>query len=105
MVQNSSTNPILACTLTTEELATRKLDIRQTLLSQVQESNPLSNGHQLIFINTNNTKQDIATFIAAEQQCCSFLSFELVELPDNNQLSLDITGPNGTKEFIAKVML
>lgn len=105
MVQNSSTNPVIACTLTTEELATRKLDIRQTLLSQVQESNALASGQQLVFSNAEDVKQNIVAFIAAEQQCCSFLNFELSELPDSNQLSLDITGPEGTKEFIAKVML
>ena len=105
MVQNSSTNSVIACTLTTEESATRKLDIRQKLLSQVQESNSLISGHQLIFPNADDVKKNIAAFIAAEQQCCSFLNFELTELPDSNQLSLDITGPEGTKEFIAKVML
>lgn len=105
MVQNSSKNSVIACTLTTEELATRKLDIRKTLLTQVQESNPLTSGQQLIFPNADDVRQNIAAFIAAEQQCCSFLNFELSELSGSNQLSLDITGPEGTKEFISKVML
>jgi len=103
MVQNKTIEPVIACTLTETELANRKQDIRQNLLTQLKENNELANGYQLVFANKTEIKEDIALFIAAEQQCCSFLNFELSN--ESNQLVLDITGPEGTKEFIAKVML
>jgi hypothetical protein len=42
----------------------------------------------------------VITFIKAERQCCSFLTFNIVIEDDQSNIILNITGPDGTKEFI-----
>jgi hypothetical protein len=38
--------------------------------------------------------------ITAERECCRFLTFNLHAAPDQGPLSLQISGPSGTKEFL-----
>jgi hypothetical protein len=43
----------------------------------------------------------IAHAIDAERRCCRFLRFDLTVEPDAGPVVLDLTGPPGTREFIA----
>ena len=42
----------------------------------------------------------IATTINAERRCCKFLTFALTAEPDGGPITLDITGPAGTRDFL-----
>jgi hypothetical protein len=38
--------------------------------------------------------------IAAERECCPFLTFEFVAQPSMGPLIVRVTGPSGTKDFL-----
>ncbi len=95
-------NKIIACTLNKVALKKRKKQIRETLLSQTTEIKELEDGYQLVFLKQDTIKDNILLFIEAEKKCCSFFNFELDDLTDAQQLTLNITGPEGVKTFITQ---
>jgi hypothetical protein len=46
----------------------------------------------------------IAKMIAAERQCCPFLTFELVAPPNAGPVIVSVTGPAGAKELLRTVL-
>src|SRR5207253_2529614 len=42
----------------------------------------------------------LAALIETERACCPFLSFQLIVEPDRGSVSLELTGPAGTREFL-----
>ena len=47
----------------------------------------------------------VAELIAAERQCCPFLTFDVAAQPIAGPLILRVTGPSGTKEFRKGIFL
>ena len=43
----------------------------------------------------------LAEFVSRERLCCPFLAFEIRVLADHGPLWLHMTGPEGTREFLA----
>ena len=43
----------------------------------------------------------IAQTIDAERQCCRFLRFSITVEPDGGPITLELTGPPGTREFLS----
>jgi hypothetical protein len=46
----------------------------------------------------------IAKMIAAERECCPFLTFELVAQPNMGSVIVRVTGPAGAKDFLRTVL-
>jgi hypothetical protein len=46
---------------------------------------------------------ELAHLIDLEHQCCPFLKFRLTVEPGAGPLRLELTGPDGTKDFLAAV--
>jgi len=46
----------------------------------------------------------VTEFIGAESQCCPFLRFRLTLEPGGGPLWLELTGPPGTREFLAETV-
>ena len=42
----------------------------------------------------------LAALIETERACCPFLSCQLIVEPDHGPVSLELTGPAGTREFL-----
>jgi hypothetical protein len=42
--------------------------------------------------------------IDAERQCCRFLKFVLTTEPDGGDVWLEVTGPDGTREFLSTLL-
>ena len=42
--------------------------------------------------------------VEAQRQCCRFLRFEITVEPDGGPISLELSGPPGTREFIAALL-
>ena len=42
--------------------------------------------------------------IVAERECCPFLTFELTAQPNMGPVSVRVTGPAGTKEFLKTIL-
>ena len=90
----------IACELTPAELAARREGLLPGLLEQARERTSLSNGLRFSFAPSTEFLRAAVQTIDAERQCCKFLKFELTVEPDGGQMSLEITGPPGTAEFL-----
>jgi hypothetical protein len=43
----------------------------------------------------------LARFVSKERRCCPFLAFTVTVTPEDGPVWLEITGPEGTREFLA----
>lgn len=44
----------------------------------------------------------LATFVANEQQCCSFATYEITVEPPYEQTEFRVSGPEGTKALLSE---
>jgi len=47
----------------------------------------------------------VANLMIAERECCPFLTFQLFAEPQMGAITLRITGPEGTKEFLKSAFI
>jgi len=71
--------------------------------SAVKEVQELEQGYLYFFHSTPEQLDELTNLIALEHACCPFLRFCLTVEPADGGLSLELTGPAGTKEFLATV--
>lgn len=91
----------LACNMGVFTLAQREAHIQITteLIRDVQAVREVENGYEIQFPNEAKLISKIAEFIANERLCCPFLEFNL-KVVSNHPVSLSLTGPLGTQEFL-----
>jgi hypothetical protein len=72
------------------------------LFQTVQDIQETENGYRFTFPNSNNPENftQFAEFIYNERRCCPFLEFTLKISSKDKPISLSLTGPEGTKEFL-----
>lgn len=90
----------IACELRSEERRMREAEIRRGLTSGAREIEILPDGLALHFEGADEWIDRIAEVLKAERGCCRFLRFRLDAAPGNGRISLTITGPDGTAEFL-----
>jgi hypothetical protein len=59
----------------------------------------LPNGYSFRF--PADAFDELAQFVSKERRCCPFLAFDLAVPPGDGPVSLQLTGPEGTREFLA----
>jgi hypothetical protein len=91
----------VVCTLTPSELRSRRAALLPGLFSRATERHALANGLRVHFAAEGDILRAIADTLDAERQCCQFLRFDLTVEPDGGSIRLDVTGPEGTAEFLA----
>jgi hypothetical protein len=91
----------IACTLSPAALKARKANLLNVLLRRADERRELPDGYRLRFPSEGSILSEIAQTVDAERQCCRFLRFAVTVEPDDGPISLDLTGPAGTREFLA----
>lgn len=94
----------IACNLTDAQLATRLDSLREELFAGADERRELKDGYAFRFPGEGDWGVKLADFITSERQCCPFFRFELTFEPDLGPIWLNLTGPNGVKDFIAAMM-
>ena len=94
----------IACILTDAELATRRSELLPGLLSKSHSKEAIPGGFRWSFSESMGLLQAIARVIEAERICCKFLRFRLTVEPDGGPLFMEITGPDGTQEFLDSVL-
>jgi hypothetical protein len=92
------------CTLGPDALSARRQGLLSELLQQSAGRELLPDGLRLRFAPTGETLSSIAKAVEAERQCCRFLRFTLTVEPDEGQFTLDLTGPQGTREFVVALL-
>lgn len=100
----SDENIPLVCTLTPPELQQRRREILDRLAPHLQESRELSNGCAYRFATEESLLAELAEIVTLERRCCPFLRFTLICEPGQGPLWLEITGPEGTKEFLKDLL-
>ena len=91
----------LACSLTASELQTRRATILALFRGAALTTEPIENGLRLTFPGDSAVLEAILETIRLERECCQFLRFELTLEPQKGAVTLTLTGPTGTREFLA----
>ena len=82
--------------------AQREAHIQNTteLIQAVESVQEVENGYEFKFPNETGFISKIAEFISNERLCCPFLKFTLKIVSNSEPVSLALTGPIGTQEFL-----
>jgi len=101
MIINMNSQPPLACNMNVFTAAQREQHIQTTrqLFQTVQNIQEAENGFEFTLPNGSDLIK-ISEFIANERLCCPFLQFTLTIVPDPKPITLLLTGPIGTQEFL-----
>ena len=97
----NSTTP-LVCNMNVFTPAQREAHIQTTteLIQAVQGIHEVENGYEFTFPNQTDLITQLAEFILNERLCCPFLRFTLNIVSDREPVTLSLTGPIGTQEFL-----
>jgi len=99
-VSMESVNLPVACSLTGPELQERRSRVLRKVGEAVLEVKDLGNGYAYRFPADEIWITELANLITLERQCCPFLRFKIRIEPAQGPIWLDLTGPEGTKDFL-----
>ena len=94
----------IVCSLDAASLAQRRAGLLGDLLRSAARRSDLPGGLRITFEPSSATLDLITRAIDAERQCCRFLRFQLIVEPDLGTFVLELTGPAGTREFLAGLL-
>ena len=90
----------IACTLTPDELRRGRESLLPGLFARAEGHEAIDGGFRFRFASDPGLLTAIGATIDAERRCCRFLRFQVTAEPDAGTVSLDVTGPPGTAEFL-----
>jgi len=90
----------LTCKLTTPELQERKRTVIAELKNLVLDQIEMETGFKYKFEGSDKVLDLLNNFIKTERLCCDFFVFRLTASGDGDYTWLELSGPEGTKEFI-----
>ena len=97
-----NTDTPLVCDMGVFTPVQRESHIQTTteLIQAVQSVLEVENGYEFMFPNETGFISKISEFISNERLCCPFLKFTLNIISTGEPISLSLTGPAGTQEFL-----
>jgi hypothetical protein len=95
--------PIM-CTLSPDALKARKDGLLARVAAMSIRTTKLAEGYRLEFSSESEALPVIAEMIDAERQCCRFLRFAVVLEANLGPVSLELTGPAGTRAFLEALL-
>jgi len=93
-------NTPIACSLTTAELCHREATLLAQFKSRVMATEELPDGYAFRVPADTASIAAVEELLAAEQECCRFLTFELTVGTNMGPAIVRVRGPSGSKEFI-----
>ena len=90
----------LTCKLTTPELQDRKRTVIAELKNLVLDQTETQTGFKYKFEGSDKVLDLLTNFIKTERLCCDFFVFTLTASSDAEFTWLELSGPEGTKDFI-----
>lgn len=90
----------IACNLTEPQFQIRRAELLGTFREALLETRELDDGFGFRFPSNEKWITSLGQFIAFERACCPFLRFELQVEAANGPVWLELTGPEGTKDFL-----
>jgi hypothetical protein len=95
----------LACCLSDEELRSREATLLAQFKSAVVAAEQLADGYSFQVPGDKESLTLVLNLILAERECCPFLMFQFTAAPKMGPITLRVTGPDGTKEFLRTILL
>jgi hypothetical protein len=82
--------------------AERELHVQtiRELFQSLQAIRNAADGYEFNFPSSSEIITSMAEFISKERLCCPFLEFAVKVPPGNEPITLLLTGPEGTQEFL-----
>ena len=96
-------NPV-ACCLSDAELRQREATLLAQFKSALTASEELPEGYAFRIPGEKKWLALVADLIITERECCPFLRFELTAEPKMGALTIRMTGPEGTKQFLRSIL-
>jgi hypothetical protein len=90
----------ISCSLTSAELQERRRTVLEKARRAVVEVKELADGYAYSFPSEGEWLHEVAGLIDLERQCCPFLRFRITVEANGGPTWLEMTGPEGTKEFL-----
>ena len=90
----------VACCLSDAELRKRVATLLARFESAVIATEELPDGYVFRVPGDKKWMGIVWEAIVAERECCPFLTFELTAQPNMGPVSVRVTGPAGTKDFL-----
>jgi hypothetical protein len=91
----------ITCSLTDAELQERRRDVLEKVRKAVSKTRELEDGYSYQPPASEEWLAELAQLVNLERQCCPFLRLRITVEPNNGPFWLELTGPPGTKEFLA----
>ncbi len=98
--QAKNKDGVLVCKLSSPEMQERKATVLNSLKKQLLERRELENGYAFKFTGTDEMVDELTEFIKTERTCCGFFTFNLSVSGDASEAWLELTGPDGAKDFV-----
>ena len=95
----------VVCSLTETELRERRGVLLEKAGRAVLESKELPDGFAYRFPEGDEWLEELTHIIRLERRCCPFLGFRLSVERGGGPIWLELTGPPGTKEFLASLFV
>jgi hypothetical protein len=92
----------VVCTLTPEAVAARKADLLPALVRRATLRDESGETIRLVF--PPDALPAVLSTIDQERRCCRFLRFDIVVEPDEGPISVTLSGPPGTRQFLAALI-
>jgi len=92
----------IACSLDDRALAGRTSELRASVLAEAQAVERLPDGYRWRFLSGADLFTRLGAVIDAERQCCRFLRFAIDADPALGSVTVDVTGPAGTADFLER---
>ena len=90
----------IACTLDGAALGRRQADLRDSVLAEAEAVERLADGYRWRFRYAADLLTRLGPVLDAERHCCPFLLISIVASQDRGTVTLEISGPSGTADFL-----
>ena len=98
----NSTLPV-ACSLTDSEFRERRNSVLREARQKMLEVKEIADGYNYRFPSDDDSLAQIINLVRLERKCCPFLQFRITVESGNGDIWLELTGAQGTKDFLASL--
>ena len=95
----------IACNLTSAESRMRKTNLLAEFKFAVTTIEELPDGYAFRVPGEKRWLELAAQLLIAERECCPFLTFQMTAEPQIGPITIRITGPDGSKEFLKSILV
>jgi hypothetical protein len=94
----------IACNLTEPQFQLRRAELLGTVREACLETRELEDGFAYRFPADEKWIANLAQLITFERECCPFLRFGLRVEAASGPIWLELSGPEGTKDFLKSLL-